>query len=146
MPGHIPWKQVELRLRCNRTIWISTTRPDGRPHSVPVWFWWDGRYIYFPAAKDSQKMQNLAHQAWTVVHLSDGENAVLMIGEAALVTDIDEREKVDTSYREKYVDPLTGTPATVLDPHNLLYRVAIKNATAWMSSNAATRTDWQFDN
>ena len=63
MPGHIPWKQVELRLRCNRTIWISSTRPDGRPHSVPVWFWWDGRYIYFPAAKDSQKMQNFAHQA-----------------------------------------------------------------------------------
>ena len=23
-------------------VWLSTVRPDGAPHLVPIWFWWDG--------------------------------------------------------------------------------------------------------
>ena len=24
-----------------RIVWLSTVRPDGTPHLVPTWFWWD---------------------------------------------------------------------------------------------------------
>ena len=33
---------VEQRLREEPIIWLTTVRPDGRPHTVPVWFLWDG--------------------------------------------------------------------------------------------------------
>jgi hypothetical protein len=46
MSGFIPWNKVDLPLRALRSIWISTTRPDGRPHAVPVWFVWDGASLY----------------------------------------------------------------------------------------------------
>jgi nitroimidazol reductase NimA-like FMN-containing flavoprotein (pyridoxamine 5'-phosphate oxidase superfamily) len=47
MAGFIPWHKVDLPLRAGRSIWISTTRPDGRPHAVPVWYVWDGARISF---------------------------------------------------------------------------------------------------
>src|SRR6266567_8780789 len=33
---------VEQRLREEPIVWFTTVRPDGRPHTVPVWFLWDG--------------------------------------------------------------------------------------------------------
>ena len=55
MPGHIPWQQIDLHLRAQRTIWIGTTRPNGRPHSIPVWFCWDGANLYFVTKRSTQK-------------------------------------------------------------------------------------------
>jgi hypothetical protein len=40
---HLPFSHAEERLAKSRNYWICTTRPDGRPHSFPVWgFWLDG--------------------------------------------------------------------------------------------------------
>jgi len=33
------------RLAQEFVVWLSTTRPDGRPHIVPVWFSWDGEVV-----------------------------------------------------------------------------------------------------
>jgi hypothetical protein len=80
-----------------------------------------------------------------VTHLDDGENAVLMTGQVEVVTDRAEREMIAPSYGEKYKDALTGTLASALDPDDLLYRLRVQSITAWVHSNAATRTDWQFE-
>jgi len=37
---------VDQRLREEPMIWFTTVRADGRPHTVPVWFWWDGSSLY----------------------------------------------------------------------------------------------------
>ena len=76
MPGFIPWRKVDLLLRSQRTIWISTTRPDGRPHAVPVWYWWDGQAVYFATPRQSQKAKNLAQQPWVIVHAGDGDDVI----------------------------------------------------------------------
>src|SRR5256885_2571611 len=31
---------IDARLRHEPIIWLSSVRPDGRPHLVPVWFLW----------------------------------------------------------------------------------------------------------
>ncbi len=72
MTGFIPWSSIDIALRAQRSIWISTTRPDGRPHAVPVWYIWDDRSIYFITQRDVQKAKNLAHQPWIVVHVGNG--------------------------------------------------------------------------
>lgn len=145
MPGHIPWKRIDLCLQAAQSIWLNTTRPDGRPHAIPVWFVWDGRHVFFTAPKDSQKAQNLARQAWAVLHLDDSENAILMTGQASIVLDTEALQRVDIVYREKYVDPLTGSPATALNPEDYVYRLPVTTVTAWRSGNTATRTDWKFE-
>ncbi|UQT57067.1 pyridoxamine 5'-phosphate oxidase family protein [Streptomyces durmitorensis] len=40
-PGELlPWAWAAQRLTAARTYWIATTRPDGRPHTRPVWGVW----------------------------------------------------------------------------------------------------------
>ena len=40
-------------------VWLSTTRPDGGPHVVPLWFVWDGRSIVAFSKPHAQKVRNL---------------------------------------------------------------------------------------
>ena len=95
MPGHIPWQKIDLHLRAQRTIWIGTTRPNGRPHSIPVWFCWDGANLYFVTKRSTQKAQNLSHETWVVAHLGDGDDAIILEGPATVVTDPDEHDRIE---------------------------------------------------
>ena len=36
---------IDRLLREELVVWLSSVRPDGRPHLVPIWFSWDGRDI-----------------------------------------------------------------------------------------------------
>ena len=37
-------------------------RPDGAPHLVPIWFWWDGEAVLVFSKPDAQKVRNLRIQ------------------------------------------------------------------------------------
>jgi PPOX class probable F420-dependent enzyme len=142
--GFIPWNKIDNGLRAFRSIWISTTRPDGRPHAVPVWFIWDGRSLYFISARSLQKSKNLARQPWVVVHAGDGDDVIILEGLAETVTDREELNRVDAAYRAKYVDPGSGAQATIFEPEVDLYRVDVKRIMAWEYGTVANRTDWKF--
>ena len=142
--GFIPWSKIDHFLHAFRSIWISTTRSDGRPHAVPVWYHWDGRYLYFISERNLQKSRNLARQPWIVVHAGDGDDVIILEGPVEIVTDSTEREKVDAAYRAKYVDPGSGAQATIFEPQADLYRVNVKHVMAWEYGTVANRTDWKF--
>lgn len=144
MGGFIPWRKVDLQLSSLRSIWISTTRPDGRPHTMPVWFCWDGLHIYFVTGKDTQKAKNIAHQPWAVVHAGDGDDAIILEGGAAIVTNAKEQQRIDAAYREKYVDPHSGAQASIFAVDSDLYRVDVARIMTWEYGAIATRTDWLF--
>jgi general stress protein 26 len=143
--GFIPWSKIYHFLRAFRSIWISTTRPDGRPHAVPVWYIWDGRSLYFISERSLQKSRNLALQPWIVVHAGDGDDVIILEGPVAIVTDRAELEEVDAAYRAKYVDPGSGAQATIFEPGADLYRVNVKHVMAWEYGTVANRTDWKFE-
>jgi PPOX class probable F420-dependent enzyme len=145
MPGFIPWHKVDNPLRAFRSIWLSTTRPDGRPHAMPVWFWWTGKAIYFTTHRDSQKARNLAQQAWVVIHAGDGDDVIILQGTADVVIDQAEKERVNGAYMEKYVDPYSGARATVLSETDIIYRVNIGQVMTWEYGSMNTRTDWRFE-
>jgi PPOX class probable F420-dependent enzyme len=132
--GFIPWSKIDHFLRAFRSIWLSTTRPDGRPHAVPVWYIWDGRDLYFISGQNLQKSKNLARQPWIVVHAGDGDDVIILEGLAEIVRDRGELEKIDAAYRTKYVDPKAD-----------LYRVHVKHVMAWEYGTVANRTDWKFE-
>jgi PPOX class probable F420-dependent enzyme len=145
MPGFIPWRKVDLPLKSQRSIWINTTRPDGRPHAVPVWYHWDGASIYFTTPRSSQKARNLAQQPWAVVHAGDGDDVIILEGAVEIVTNRSEQEQVNLAYMEKYVDPHSGAQATIFNAGDDLYRVRVKHVMIWEYGVVATRTDWTFD-
>ncbi|MGA8073317.1 MAG: pyridoxamine 5'-phosphate oxidase family protein [Candidatus Acidiferrales bacterium] len=35
--GLVAWKDACAQLAKSRNYWVATSRPDGRPHSMPVW-------------------------------------------------------------------------------------------------------------
>jgi PPOX class probable F420-dependent enzyme len=50
---------VEQRLRNDPLVWLITVRPDGRPHVVPVWFFWDGDTFLIFSEPNKQKLRNV---------------------------------------------------------------------------------------
>jgi nitroimidazol reductase NimA-like FMN-containing flavoprotein (pyridoxamine 5'-phosphate oxidase superfamily) len=148
--GHVAWSWVDAQLRAARSIWLASTRPDGRPHAMPVWFWWDADgttpTVYFLTVRSTQKAHNLAARSDVVLHLGDGDDVIVVMGRASKVADPAEAERVDEAYRRKYVDPHTGRRASVFDnPEDDIYRVPVERVLAWMYGVVATRTEWRFD-
>lgn len=35
--GRLDWAWLDSRLETARNYWVASTRPDGRPHVMPVW-------------------------------------------------------------------------------------------------------------
>jgi len=80
--------QIDQRLRAEPIIWLSTVRPDGRPHLVPVWFWWDDATVLIFSKPGSQKVRNLRHNSRVVLALDtadEGEDVALFEGQADLL-------------------------------------------------------------
>ena len=50
-----------------RVVWLSSTRPDGRPHVVPTWFDWDGETITVFTRPEAQKVRNVRHDPRVMV-------------------------------------------------------------------------------
>src|ERR1700730_12195147 len=145
---YLPFSHAEERLSKSRNYWICTARPDGRPHSIPVWgFWLDGAF-YFGTARTSRKARNLAQNPAVSVHLDSGDDVVILEGTVVEVS-ANERatlKKLDAASRAKYKMPLTTIPG-----ETVLYRVRPcvvlawtekefpKNATRWQLSSAASK-------
>jgi len=82
--------QIDQRLRSEPIIWLSTVQPDGRPHLVPVWFWWDGVAVLIFSKPGSQKVRNLRRSSHVMLALDtadEGEDVVLFAGQAELLHD-----------------------------------------------------------
>jgi PPOX class probable F420-dependent enzyme len=106
MPGQIHPKnvQVEQRLRSDLIIWLTTVRPDGRPHMVAVWFLWDGEQFLIFSPPHTQKVRNLrqnSHVTLALDNTNGGEDVIVIDGEAELLTDPDINATL-AAYKQKY--------------------------------------------
>ena len=140
--GHIPWSNVDRRLRSLREIWLATVSSTGVPDATPVWFWWDGEAVYFTCAAVARKARNIEHQPEVVLLNGDGTDPIVVKGRAERLIDREELERVDRAYADKYVDPASGEQATVFVADDHVYRVRPRLVSAWSYAVAATKTDW----
>ena len=108
--GLLKWSWALQRLTRSHNYWVTTVRPDGRPHTMPVWgVWLDGAF-YFSTGKRSVKTRNLAKNSHCIVCTERPEQAVIVEGVAHAVTGAD-FEWVVGPYRRKYqwdIDPGMG--------------------------------------
>ena len=78
---------IDARLRSNIMIWLSTVKPDGTPHLVPVWYLWDGDSIYI-YSKPDQKIRNLKQNSAVMLGLdntNEGADPIMIAGQATLL-------------------------------------------------------------
>ena len=95
---------VDARLRSDLMMWLSTVRPDGRAHLVPVWFLWRDGLIYI-FSKPDQKIRNLSQNRSAMAGIDDtkgGEDPVMLAGDAELLKHADLPPGVQEAYAEKY--------------------------------------------
>jgi general stress protein 26 len=137
---YLPWSHAEERLIRSRNYWICTSRPDGRPHSIPVWgFWIDGA-LYFGTVAASRKGKNLAKNPAVSVHLESGDDVVILEGTALAVKDKAIMKKVDDASKQKYNMPLVNIPRKTV-----VYCVRPRVALAWTEKDfPKSATRWQF--
>lgn len=95
---------IDQRLRSDIMIWLNSVRPDGRPHSVAVWFGWDGESFLIFSKPNNQKLRNVAHNPHVVLALDNthgGSDVIAIEGTAELLPQ-KTLELMDQSYAEKY--------------------------------------------
>jgi PPOX class probable F420-dependent enzyme len=76
-----------------RTGKLATTRVDGRPHVVPIWFVLDGADLVFNTGADTVKGRSLARTGWASLCVDDDRppfSFVTVSGPVAISTDLDE--------------------------------------------------------
>lgn len=78
--GLLTWEQVETRLRDSLHYWLTSVRPDGRPHAVPRWgVWLDGRFWY-DGAPTTRHTRNVEQNPAVTLTLESGTEVVIVEG------------------------------------------------------------------
>jgi hypothetical protein len=86
----VPWEQAEEILAAAPLYWITTLRPDGRPHVTPLVAVWHDGAMHFRTGAEERKGRNLAANRTCL--FTTGTNALhsgidlVLEGEAVQVT------------------------------------------------------------
>lgn len=100
------WSDAVAVLTKAELFWLSTVRPDGRPHVTPLLAVWVGDALYFCTGGHERKALNLAANAECV--LTTGANAlrdgldIVVEGTATVTSDHDVLQRVADTYEAKY--------------------------------------------
>jgi PPOX class probable F420-dependent enzyme len=68
---------------------LGTTRPDGAPQVNPMWFVWDGEFIWFTHTNTRQKFKNLAAEPRVSISIFDPDMPYRYIEVRGVVDHID---------------------------------------------------------
>jgi PPOX class probable F420-dependent enzyme len=105
---------VAERLARDAILWLGTTRPDGRPHVIPIWFAWDGAAISMYSKPHAQKVRNLEHNPSAMVALGEPEEEMdveLIEGRAAVLAS-PTAELIAPAFFEKYAALMSASGLT----------------------------------
>jgi hypothetical protein len=154
----IPWSRPLAQLNAfeagpGHGVWLSTTRPDGRPHTAGVGaIWFDDRF-YVVSGPGTRKSRNLASNPNCVISLSLPDIDLVVESTAVRVTDDATLQQVVRRFND------TGWPASVEDgaftaeysapsagpPPWYLYEITPRVAFGVASAEPYGAMRWRFD-
>ena len=156
-----PWPLAKERIGAAETFWISTVRPDGRPHVTPLIAVWCDDAIWFATGPDERKAHNLARNHSVTLttgqsELAPGALDIVLEGVAEQVTDDAELESVAAAFTTKYgreiwdysvrdgafdCGPPTKDGATV---RALAFRLRPVRGLGFRKGDEFSQTTWRF--
>ena len=101
---------IDQRLHNDDVICIKSVRPDGRPHSVVVWFLWEGESVLIFSRPKNQKVLNIQQNKNVVLALdntNNGADPITIEGTATLLAH-GEVDATLEAYVKKYGDGIKG--------------------------------------
>jgi len=148
------WADARRRLEDAELYWVSTVRPDRRPHVTPLIAVWLDRALYFCTGASERKAKNLAQNPHCV--LMTGSNTlnegvdVVVEGAASRVSDDAELRRIAEAYERKYGRDWVFTVRDGaffqegVDDGALVYEVAPATAFGFAKGEYG-QTRWRFD-
>jgi hypothetical protein len=153
-----PWADASEHLERAEIFWLSTVRPDGRPHVTPLLAIWLDGALYFSTGADERKAKNITHNAHCI--LTTGCNALnqgfdlVVEGEAVRVTDSAKLQRVADLYDSKYGWRYIVRDGALYHAHEadrgedasaaLVYEVAPTTAFGFGKGEPFSQTRWRF--
>ena len=155
-----PWEEGRRHLEEAGVYWLTTVRPDGRPHVTPLISVWLVDALYFCTGPEERKAHNLAANPRCAVTtgcstLDDGLDLVVE-GTTERITDQASLRNIADAFESKYGpewrftvndETLTHTPESSRDDDPgsaLVYRVAPVKVFGFRKGEYA-QTCWRFD-
>ncbi|MEU8180845.1 pyridoxamine 5'-phosphate oxidase family protein [Micromonospora sp. NPDC049047] len=97
-----PWSQALACLRSVQKCWLSTVRPDGRPHATPVMPVLVDETPCVASRPSSRKSRNLARNPSCVITASGGDLDLVVNGTARPITGETALREVAAAFATKY--------------------------------------------
>jgi hypothetical protein len=155
-PGATPtdWAEGRRHIDEAEVFWLSTVRPDGRPHVTPLLAVWHADAMYFCTGPQERKAKNLRQNRQCI--LTTGQNGldgldVVAEGRAVEVGDAAERQQVTNTYESKYGAHFTAPEGTwfglgdaIRAGKVLLYRVTPTTVLGFAKGQQFSQTRWRF--
>lgn len=148
----VPWEEARQQLEAAEIFWLSTVRPDGRPHVTPLIAVWLDDALHFCTGEDERKRRNLAVNERCI--LTTGCNRygegldIIVEGQAERVTDEAALQGIAGACESKYgadwhFDVRDG--AFVSEGQEAwVYRVAPETAFGYQRGDVGCQTRWRF--
>lgn len=112
--------ELRERLRSTPVAWLTTVRPDGAPHLVPVWYLWtDDGFVVF-SKPGAVKVRNVAADGRVMLALGapeDDFDVQLVEGEARVLPDMASAilPRLGTQLLAKYAGWMTSIGLTLAE-------------------------------
>src|SRR5262245_12679712 len=83
----LPWSWASDKLRRSHNHWLVSIRPNGGPHTMPVWGVWLRDSFFFSTGIRSRKSKNLQTSPRCIVLPEGATEAVILEGSAEKCSD-----------------------------------------------------------
>ncbi|MFF1838134.1 pyridoxamine 5'-phosphate oxidase family protein [Streptomyces sp. NPDC058231] len=149
----LPWARAVDVLTRAEVFWLSTVRPDGRPHVTPLIGLWSDGALHFCTGPLERKARNLAKNPEVVV--TTGDNAlsrgldVVVEGRAVPVTDEARLVRLAELWEAKYgadwhFEVHAGAFTNVAGDRAEVFEVAPRKAFGFGKGEPFSQTRWLF--
>lgn len=147
------WSAAVERFEAGGWFWLSTVRPDGRPHVMPCFAAWSGASFFVASKGTTRKSRNLDANPACVLTKDAGDVHLVIEGTARRVTDADTLRLASDAMMRIYEWPTTpagdeldaeyGAPTSGGPPYRV-YEIAPSRAFALPASGTFAPTRWRF--
>jgi hypothetical protein len=150
----VPWDEAREQLAQAEIYWLTTVRPDGRPHVTPLMAVWFNGALHFCVGTNERKTRNL--EGNTACAITTGCNALyagrdlVIEGEAAQIEDEATLQQIADAYEAKYgsawhFDVQDGAWRRPEDGNiALVFAITPQTAFGFSKGTPFSQTRWRF--
>lgn len=139
MTAGAPRPSIVVALQRSSVVWLSSVRPDGGPHVVPLWFLWDCQSILVFSKPGAQKVRNIRAEPRVMVAVGEPGLAfdVELVDAVAELADEPTSRLLPDEFAIKYAD-LADHAGITLDRFAAVYEQPIWiRPTRWLGWGGA---------